>query len=110
MLTEADVSALLAGASRAGIAIAPDRHGTGTNAVALRDDALFRFRFGPDSLRHHCEQVLDAAIVRTRGLAFDPDTLEDLALLHAQPGAEPFSAVARGSDIDPAPETRAHRG
>src|SRR5207248_2686635 len=50
-----DVEALLAAAGGGG-AIAPDRHGTGVNAVALDAGVSIEFRFGPGSLARHLEQ------------------------------------------------------
>lgn len=72
-----DVAALLASAEESGIAIAPDRHEQGTNAVALADARAFRFAFGPGSFRAHCDQA-GGAVVRRPGLSFDIDTLCDL--------------------------------
>ncbi|MEJ7925425.1 2-phospho-L-lactate guanylyltransferase [Sphingobium sp. AN641] len=78
-LTPADVSALLAAARDAGAAIAPDRHGRGTNALALTGDPPVAFAFGEDSFARHMRLLPDAAIVRRPGLARDLDTAEDLA-------------------------------
>ncbi len=75
-----DVLDLIA-ASDAGCALAPDRHETGTNALALQDALQFAFSFGPDSLRAHCEACGNrCSLVRRRGLAFDIDTPRDLEL------------------------------
>ena len=78
MLTAGDVSALLAAAEAAGSAIAPDRHDSGTNALALADGAPFVFRFGADSFAKHRLQMPQAAVVRRPGLALDLDTPDDL--------------------------------
>lgn len=78
-LTPGDVSALLAAARDAGAAIAPDRHGRGTNALALAGDAPVAFAFGEDSFARHMRLLPAAAIVRRPGLARDLDTAEDLA-------------------------------
>ena len=77
-LTVDDVESLLAAAAASGAAFAPDRHGRGTNAVALADNRPFQFAFGPDSLAHHRQQRTDAAIIVRAGLGFDVDTLDDL--------------------------------
>lgn len=77
-LTVDDVVCLLAAAAASGAAFAPDRHGRGTNAVALADGGPFQFAFGPDSLADHRQQRTDAAIIVRAGLGFDVDTLNDL--------------------------------
>jgi len=74
-----DVAWLLAGAVW-GSAIAPDRHGTGTNALALRSTRSFRFAFGPGSFALHAGQLPGARVVRRAGFSFDLDTPEDLDL------------------------------
>jgi len=66
-----------------GVAIAPDRAGTGTNGLALRPPDAIAFRFGVGSLAAHTAEA-DAASaplveVHRPGLAFDLDTPADLA-------------------------------
>ena len=74
-----DVEALLAAAC-GGAAIAPDRHGTGVNALALDAGFTIEFRFGPGSLARHQEQAAgQLAVVARPGLALDIDTPDDLA-------------------------------
>jgi 2-phospho-L-lactate guanylyltransferase len=74
-----DVEALLA-AAHGGGAIAPDRHGTGVNALALDAGVSVEFRFGPGSFARHLEQADGGLIVVARpGLALDIDTPDDLA-------------------------------
>jgi len=84
-LEAAEVTALLLAAEGARIALAPDRHGTGTNALALALPSRFRPRFGPGSLGRHLAEAaavgVSAATVRLPGLAFDVDEPQDLALL-----------------------------
>lgn len=73
-----DISALLARA-RQGCAIAPDREGTGTNAIALRNPSDFGFAFGPGSFARHLSAAdCRAGTVLRRGLALDIDTPDDL--------------------------------
>lgn len=83
LLRADDVSALLAEAERAGVALAPDRDRLGTNALALAQGRAFRFAFGEGSFARHCAQAPDAAIVERQGLAHDVDTEEDLAAARA---------------------------
>ncbi|KKC24303.1 2-phospho-L-lactate guanylyltransferase [Sphingomonas sp. SRS2] len=79
LLTAGDVRLLLARAEVQGVAIAPDRHGQGTNAIALRDARPFAFAFGTGSFARHLAASQGAAIVRDRpGLALDIDTAADL--------------------------------
>lgn len=81
LLAPADVAAVVAAAEEHGAAIAPDRHGTGTNALALRRRPGFAFAFGAGSFARHRLALPDAAIVRREGLAFDVDTPADLDTL-----------------------------
>jgi 2-phospho-L-lactate guanylyltransferase len=83
LLTSQDVE-LLAMAPAQTIAMAPDRHGTGTNALSLPlpEARGFTFAFGPDSFaRHHAEaNRLEIRIeeIHSQGLARDVDMPEDL--------------------------------
>ena len=84
-LHPADVEALIASlpASGPGVAVAPDRGGTGTNALVLRPPGVIGFRFGAGSFAAHLEEVDRARVplvaVSRGGLAFDLDTPQDLA-------------------------------
>lgn len=80
------------------VALAPDRSGTGTNALLLRPPRALDPLFGPGSFARH------RAAARVRGhavttvylpaLAFDLDTPDDLALLRVTRVAGPSSAEA----------------
>ncbi len=83
LLARADVEALLGAATRTGIAIAPDRHDRGTNALVCRAGMAIRPRFGPDSFQLHLREAPECAIIRREGLAIDVDTPEDLELVKA---------------------------
>ncbi len=79
-----DIKAMLDAPEAAGCAIAPDRHGQGTNALALhiRPDG-FGFAFGPNSFARHQRRLEhNMAVIRREGLACDIDTPDDLT--HAQ--------------------------
>ena len=67
--------------ARRGVAIAPDKTGRGTNALALRPPDALRFSFGIDSFAKHraAAGALPFVVVDRPGLAFDLDTPEDLA-------------------------------
>jgi len=66
-----------------GVAIAPDRAGTGTNGLALQPPGVIGFRFGIGSFAAHAAEVERAGVpcvaVNRAGLAFDLDTPADLA-------------------------------
>ena len=79
-----DVAALLdALPEDGGVAIAPDRGGSGTNALALRPPDAIAFRFGAGSFAAHRAEAEAAGValveVDRPGLAFDLDTPADLA-------------------------------
>ncbi|MDF7774873.1 2-phospho-L-lactate guanylyltransferase [Sphingomonas sp. AOB5] len=76
LLTPADVAALIGSAGQ-GAALAPDRHGQGTNSIAASPCWVGRFAFGPDSLRLHL-RATPAQLVSRSGLMLDIDTPEDL--------------------------------
>jgi 2-phospho-L-lactate/phosphoenolpyruvate guanylyltransferase len=83
-LSPDDVLALLTAVDgERGVAIAPDRLGTGTNGLALRPLGIIGFQFGPGSFAAHVAEAeaagVQPAVVRRPGLAFDLDTPEDLA-------------------------------
>jgi 2-phospho-L-lactate/phosphoenolpyruvate guanylyltransferase len=84
-LSAEDVSTLLDAGGAQGVALAPDRHGRGTNALALSLPTRFHPHFGPDSLARHRREAaacgLPVTVVRRAGLEFDVDEPEDLALL-----------------------------
>ena len=75
---------LLAAAPAGEIAIASDRHGTGTNAISLPlpEAGGFSFAFGPDSFARHQAEAdrlgLRIEEIRSPGLARDIDEPEDL--------------------------------
>ena len=83
-LTTDDVAALLDALPEAGgVAIAPDRAGSGTNALALRPPDAIAFSFGAGSFAAHVAAAEEAGRtlveVHRPGLAFDLDTPADLA-------------------------------
>lgn len=80
-----DVRALLAGAERAPLVIAPDKAGQGTNALLLSPPGVVDFHFGRGSLARHLAAAQGIGnrpvVVNRPGLAFDVDTPEDYACL-----------------------------
>jgi 2-phospho-L-lactate guanylyltransferase len=82
-LTVDDVIALAEAVhGKRGVAIAPDRAGTGTNGLALRPPGAIRFAFGTGSRAAHEAAAREAGtppvMVERPGLAFDLDTPADL--------------------------------
>jgi FO synthase len=98
LLRVTDVELMLRRARRSGMALAPDRHGRGTNAVCLRSPALFSPQFGAESfLKHRAQAALrgtPASCVRTDGLGVDLDTAEDWRWFRQTRGATPQMGTA----------------
>jgi 2-phospho-L-lactate guanylyltransferase len=80
-----DVGALLE--LDAPVAIVPDRHGTGTNALLITPPDVIAPSFGPGSFERHVAAARDAglehAVAQISALMFDVDTPDDLADLSA---------------------------
>jgi 2-phospho-L-lactate/phosphoenolpyruvate guanylyltransferase len=83
LLDPTEVSTLLARARA--VAIVPDRHGTGTNALVLTPPDVIEPSFGPGSFGRHTSAAkaagVEHTIERVPSLALDVDTPEDLAEL-----------------------------
>lgn len=83
LVRPADLHALVAcsRAAPAGVALATDRAGSGTNALCLPPGASFRFFYGPASRRSHAEEAarrgLPCRVLHEAPLAFDIDTIAD---------------------------------
>jgi 2-phospho-L-lactate guanylyltransferase len=86
LITPEDVRALI---QRAGeppaVVIAPDRHGTGTNALLISPSGLIEYDFGENSFQRHCQRAKQAGarleIVNLPSLGLDLDLPEDLELV-----------------------------
>lgn len=93
LLERADLEAMVAMLDRADVIAAPDRTGTGTNALLLARPGMIPYAFGEGSFAAHRAGAqrggLRFAQCDRPGLASDIDRPEDLALL--PPG--PLSAV-----------------
>jgi 2-phospho-L-lactate guanylyltransferase len=80
-----DIDALVAALGDHDVALAPDRHGVGTNAIALRWPCGFRFAFGRSSFNRHLSEAvandLSLAVIWRAGLSHDVDLPEDLVAL-----------------------------
>lgn len=91
LLRAADVDALVQASGDEGLALAPDRYGTGTNAIAVAAGLPFRFQFGVNSFAIHRAAAPGAAVVTRRGLSHDVDLPDDLDLAVAA-GLLPLAA------------------
>jgi 2-phospho-L-lactate guanylyltransferase len=67
--------------------IAPDRAGSGTNALLFPAGARLRFAFGADSFARHVEALrargYAVSVCTDEGLSFDLDTPRDLPAMQA---------------------------
>ena len=85
LITAADVTALAQLSRPDTVVIAPDRHGSGTNALLLQPADGLCFAFGSHSLQRHMAAAQARAwrIQRYDGprMAFDLDTADDLRSL-----------------------------
>jgi len=67
------------------VVIAPDRHGTGTNALLISPAGLIEYDFGENSFQRHCQRAKEAGarleIVNLPTLGLDLDLPEDLELV-----------------------------
>jgi 2-phospho-L-lactate guanylyltransferase len=104
LLDPVEVEELLARCARdqVGIAIVPDRHGTGTNALVITPPGSFAPSFGPDSLERHLASARDQGLAHrvenVPSLALDVDTPADLnALWTAVEGQRRGAQRTRGT-------------
>lgn len=74
LLDPRELERLLTGIPRAYVAVVPDRHGTGTNALALAPPDAIRPAFGEGSCARHI------AAAREAGVPFSAEELPSLAL------------------------------
>lgn len=85
LLDPRELDRLLTGAPERYVAIVPDRHGTGTNALALSPPDAIRPAFGEGSCARHVAAAREAgipfAVEELPSLALDLDTPADLVAL-----------------------------
>lgn len=90
------------------VAVVPDRHGTGTNALAMRPPDAIEPSFGEGSCARHLELAKAAGMPHTtehiEGLGLDLDTPADIVALTTK------VEMARASGGRPAPRTAAVLG
>jgi 2-phospho-L-lactate/phosphoenolpyruvate guanylyltransferase len=92
LLAPRDLDRVLTGAPERYVAIVPDRHGTGTNALVLAPPDAIRPAFGEDSRARHVAAAREAGIPfnveELPSLALDLDTPADLVALTCELEAE----------------------
>jgi 2-phospho-L-lactate guanylyltransferase len=104
LLDPRELERLLTGMSERFVAVVPDRHGTGTNALALAPPGAIRPAFGERSCARHVAAAREAgvpyAVEELASLGLDLDTPADaIALTRAlaeQPGRAKRTAKALG--------------
>jgi 2-phospho-L-lactate guanylyltransferase len=101
LLDPAELDGSLGRMSAGRVAVVPDRHGTGTNALLLAPADAIGPAFGEGSMARHRDRAGRAghavAIERLPSLALDLDTPDDLSALAAalteRPGRAPATAA-----------------
>ena len=104
LLDPRELDRLLTGVPRPYLAIVPDRHGSGTNALALSPPGAIRPAFGEDSRARHEAAAREAgvpfAVEELASLGLDLDTPADLIaltrVLEGKRGTAPRTARALG--------------
>ncbi len=104
LLDPIEVDALLDAAEADGLSavIVPDRHGTGTNALAIAPPDALAPSFGPGSLERHIEAAEQSALAyrveEVESLLYDVDTADDLATLRSiLDGRRRLAPMTRGA-------------
>jgi len=85
------------------VAIVPDRHGSGTNALLLSPPDAIGPAIGPGSCARHADRARRAghevAVEPLDSLGLDVDTPDDLATLAAALEREPHRAPATAAEL-----------
>jgi len=96
LLDPRELDRLLTGLPASYVAIVPDRHGSGTNALALRPPDAIRPAFGEGSCARHVAAAREAgvpfAVEKLASLALDLDTPGDVVALTRELAARPGRA------------------
>lgn len=108
LLEPREIDSLLTGLPNPFVAVVPDRHGTGTNAIAMRPPDAIDPAFGEGSCERHLGLARAAEIPhateQVEGLALDLDTPADIVALTTR------IEMARAAGGNPAPRTAAVLG
>jgi 2-phospho-L-lactate guanylyltransferase len=104
LLDPAELDAALERSHDGRVAIVPDRHGTGTNALVLSPPDAIRPAFGPGSCARHAglgrRGGHTVEVERLESLRLDLDTPADLAEMIAALGRDPDRAPATASALE----------
>ncbi|MCB0870868.1 MAG: 2-phospho-L-lactate guanylyltransferase [Solirubrobacterales bacterium] len=108
LLEPREIDSLVTGLPDPFVAVVPDRHGTGTNSLAMRPPDAIEPSFGEGSCARHLDLARSAevphATERVDGLALDMDTPADIVALTTK------IEMARAAGGNPAPRTAAVLG
>lgn len=103
LLDADELDAALGRMSRGRVAVVPDRHGTGTNALLLAPADAIGPAFGPASAERHCERARlaghELAVERLDSLGLDLDTPDDLRALAAALAERAHRAPATAAEL-----------
>ncbi len=103
LLDPAELDAALDRMRAGRVAIVPDRHGTGTNALLLSPPDAIGPAFGPESCARHADRARRAghevAVEPLDSLALDVDTPDDLAALAEALERAPHRAPATAAEL-----------
>jgi len=103
LLDPAELDAALERMESGRVAIVPDRHGTGTNALLLSPPNAIAPAFGPGSSASHAYRAQRAghvvAVERLDSLGLDVDTSDDLEVLAEALERAPHRAPATAAEL-----------
>jgi 2-phospho-L-lactate/phosphoenolpyruvate guanylyltransferase len=103
LLDSAELDAALARMRSGRVAIVPDRHGSGTNALLLSPPDAIGPAFGPESCARHADLARragqDVAVEPLESLGLDVDTPDDLAVLVEALEREPQRAPETAAEL-----------
>ena len=113
LLDPAELNGALQRARPGRVAVVPDRHGSGTNALIMSPPDAIEPAFGPGSRERHEKLARgfghEVAVERLYSLSIDVDTYEDLTVirqaLDRNPGLAPRTAAKLAElrrDVEPA--------
>jgi len=104
LLDPAELDAALERMRSGRVAIVPDRHGTGTNALLLSPPDAIGPAFGPSSCARHADRARRAghevAVEPLDSLGLDVDTPDDLAALAEALERAPHRAPATAAELE----------
>ena len=103
LLDAAELDAALERMHPGRVAVVPDRHGTGTNALLMSPPDAIGPGFGPDSRERHAGRAdragHEVAVEELPSLALDVDTPDDLEAVAAVLGGHPERAPATAETL-----------